>query len=100
MAGRHVTKSRRVYVGDRRWTIQHVRYPRDRDGDCDWSSRRIRVADNLRGLPLMDALLHELLHAFLGPAYSEEAVNDIASTAAGLLDAEGFRQADDHEEGD
>jgi hypothetical protein len=98
MAGRHVTKSRRVYVGDRRWTIQRVRYPRDRDGDCDWSKRLIRLADSLVGVQLLDALLHELLHARFGDL-AEDVVDEFASTAAGILDSEGFKQADDHEEG-
>lgn len=98
MAGRHVTKSRRVYVGDRRWTIQHVRYPRDRDGDCDWSRRVIRIAANLSGIQFLDALLHELLHARF-PDLAEDVVEEFASTAAAIADHEGFRQADDHEEG-
>ena len=97
MASKHATKTLRVYVGDRRWSISHVRYPRDRDGDCDWSKRQIRIAANLVGLQLMDALLHELLHARF-PDLSEDVVEELASTQAAILRREGFRQADDDDD--
>jgi len=45
----------------------------------------------------MDVLLHEILHARF-PDLSEETVEEVASTAAAILDAQGFRQADDHED--
>lgn len=98
MAQRKAVRSRRVYIGDRQWTIQHVqRLPKDCDGECNWNTRRIRVRSALRGIALMDTLLHELLHARFWDL-DEDAVNEFASTAAGILDREGFRQADDHEE--
>lgn len=89
---------RRVYIGDRQWTIQHVgRLPPDRDADCDWKARIIRVRSTLHGVALMDALLHELTHARFWDL-DESVVNEFASTAAAILDREGFRQPDDHEE--
>lgn len=88
----------RVCIGDRKWTIRHVgRLPPDRDGDCDWDARTIRVRSTLRGVKLCDILLHELLHARFWDL-SEEAVEEFASTAAAILHREGFRQPDDHEE--
>lgn len=98
MASRKAIRSRRVYIGERTWTIQHVPgLPSDRDGDCNWPKRRIRVRSTLRGVALMDALLHELLHARFWDL-DESVVNEFASTAAAILDREGFRQADDHED--
>jgi hypothetical protein len=91
---RHTTRSRRVYIGEKRWQISHVRYPRDRDGDCNWSKRLIRVAANLRGLHLADALIHEITHARF-PDLAEESVEEFASTVAGILAAEGLLQEDD-----
>ncbi len=86
---RHTVRSRRVYIGEKRWQINHVRYPRDRDGDCNWSKRVIRVAANLRGASLADALIHEITHARF-PDLSEETVDEFASTVAGILAAEGL----------
>lgn len=90
-------KPSRVYIGDKRWRIERVDYPRDREGDCDWEKRTIRVHQTMRGLALMDVLIHEILHARF-PDLCEDAVEEMASTAAAILDAEGFRQADDHED--
>lgn len=89
--------ARRVYIGECRWTIRYVDYPRDREGDCNWSKRTIRVHRNNRGVALMDVLLHEILHARF-PDLAEDTVEEVASTAAAILDAEGFRQAEDHED--
>lgn len=97
MANRRAVRPRRVYIGDRQWRIVRVDYPRDREGDCNWQKRTIRVHQSMSGLALMDVMLHEILHARL-PDLSEECVEEVASTAAAILDAEGFRQADDHEE--
>jgi len=94
---KHATKSRRVYIGETRWTIRHVRYPRDRDGDCDWAKRLIRVAANLRGLALADALVHEITHARF-PDLAEESVEEFATTVAGILEAEGLIADDEQEE--
>lgn len=85
----HAVRSRRVYIGEKRWQINHVRYPRDRDGDCDWAKRLIRVAANLRGLALADALIHEITHARF-PDLAEDSVEEFASTVAGILAAEGL----------
>lgn len=84
----------RVYIGDQLWRIRRVNYPRDRDGDCNWTTRTIRLHQNLHGLELLDTLLHELLHARF-PDLAEEAVEDYASTAAAIAHAARFRQPDD-----
>lgn len=89
--------STRVYIGAARWTIRRVDYPRDRDGDCNWQSRTVRLHQSLRGLALLDAILHELLHARF-PDLSEEAVEDYASTAAAVAYAANIRDPDDHED--
>lgn len=90
-------KKLRAYVDHQRWTIEHVRLRSDRHGECDWQKRTIRVHETLAGVALMDALLHELLHARFWDL-DEGAVNEFASVAAAILDREGFRQPDDHEE--
>lgn len=88
---------RQVHIGDRRWRIEHCKCPPDRDGDCNWELRRIRVHQTLRGVDLMRVLIHELLHARFWDL-DESAIDECGEVLSAVLDAEGFRQADDHEE--
>lgn len=88
---------RQVHIGDRRWRIEHAKCPADRDGDCNWDLRRIRVHRTLRGVDLMRVLIHELLHARFWDL-DETAIDECGEVLSAVLDAEGFRQADDHEE--
>lgn len=98
MANRKAVRSRRVYIGGKPWTIKHVSgLPTDREGDCDWDARTIRVRSTLRGVALLDALIHELLHARFWDL-DESSVTEFASTVAAIADREGFKQADDHED--
>jgi hypothetical protein len=93
---RRQRKQRTVYVGEQRWKILRKRLRND-DGQCDYNAKTIRIADTLHGVDLLDTLLHELIHA-RWPDLSEEAVAEFSETLSGVLDAEGFRQPDDHEE--
>lgn len=88
---------RRVFIGDRRWRIQHCKCPADRDGDCNWDLRRIRVHHTLEGRDLMRVLIHEILHARLWDI-DEAAIDEAGEVLSAVLDAEGFKQPDDHEE--
>lgn len=87
---------RTVYIGDQRWKISRSRRLRQDDGQCDYAAREIRICSTLSGLDLMDTLIHEVLHA-RWPDLSEDAVEELATTLAGILDAEGFRHAEDDE---
>lgn len=93
---RRQRKQRTVYVGDQRWKILRKRMRKD-DGQCDYNTQTIRIDDRLHGVDLLDTLLHELVHA-RWPDLTEDAVAEFSETASGLLDAEGFRQPDDHDE--
>lgn len=88
---------RQVHIGERRWRIDHTKCPADRDGDCNWDLRRIRVHNTLKGVDLMRVLIHELLHARFWDL-DESAIDECGEVLSAVLDAEGFRQADDHEE--
>ncbi len=92
-----VRKRRTVYVGDQRWKIQRNARLRDCDGKCDYKTRTIFLRAGLHGSDLLDTILHELIHA-RWPDLSEDAVCEFSETVSALLDAEGFRQPDDHEE--
>ena len=82
-------KRRTVYIGDKRWKLTRDRRLRGRYGDCDYAARTIRICSTLVGLDLLDTLIHEVIHA-RWPDLHEEAVEEVATTLAGILDAEGF----------
>lgn len=91
-------KRRTVYIGDARWKISaDKRLMPAKYGECDYGSRTIRLCASLAGLDLLDTLIHELIHA-RWPDLHEEAVEEFASTLAGIIHAEGFRHGDDHED--
>lgn len=90
-------KAIRVYINGQRWTITRTRVPPDRLGDCNWSTRTIRLAPSLVGVDLLDVLLHELIHARF-PDLAEHAVEDCATIAAHLADRAGFKHPDHEEE--
>jgi hypothetical protein len=92
-----MSRPKRVHIGDRFWRVHKTRVPADRDGDCNWELGRIRVRSSLRGIDLMRVLIHELLHARLWDL-DESVVTEFGEVVSAVLDAEGFRQADDHED--
>lgn len=83
-----------IYIGDQRWKICRDRRLRGKYGECDYGSRTIRICASLRGLDLLDTLIHELLHA-RWPDLHEQAVEEFAATLAGFLDAAGFQRQED-----
>lgn len=88
---------RTVYINEQRWKIVRAKIPADRLGDCDYETRTIRIADYLHGEAFLNTLCHEIIHARWYDL-DESAVLDIADTLAGIIHAEGFRCADDHDE--
>lgn len=93
-----MARRKAVYVGDQRWRIcRKAKTLPKWYGECDYETKTIRICRTLRGVDLMDTMIHELIHA-RWPDLAEEAVDEIATTLARILDAEGFRQDDDHED--
>lgn len=98
-----MAKRRRViYLGDAscnalsRWTLVPARLA-GVYGECDYDKKTIRIHHTLRGIELLDTLIHELIHA-RWPDLSEDAVEEFASTLAAIVDEHGFREPDDHED--
>lgn len=87
-------KRRTVYIGDSRWKIVRDQRLRGCYGECDYGTRTIRICSSLVGLDLLDTLIHEVIHA-RWPDLHEDAVEEVATTLAGILDAEGFRHGED-----
>jgi|694.fasta_scaffold75701_8 hypothetical protein len=88
-------RRRTVYIGDQRWKLERTRLRSDA-GQCDYTAKVIRLCSSLSGLDLLDTLIHELTHA-RWPDLSEDAVEEFATTLAGVIDAEGFRHGEDEE---
>ena len=87
-------RSRTVYIGGERWKVTRASRLRKNYGECHYAAKTIRICSTLRGLDLLDTLIHEVIHA-RWPDLSEEAVEEVATTLAGILDAEGFRHGED-----
>jgi len=83
----------RAKINGRNWDVEYANL-RSKDGDCDSPTtkrKKIRISKHLLRYPaaLMEALLHEGMHAAL-PDLSETAVDTIARDLARLLHKEGF----------
>jgi len=86
-----------IFIGNERWTIHRTsRLSTDRDGECDYSARTIRVRASLQGEELMEVIVHEMFHA-RWPDLSEEAVMEHAQEIAGTLYGLGFRHEEEHD---
>lgn len=87
----------RIFIGDQRWTIHRTKnLPPDRDGECDYTARTIRVRHTLQGEELLEVIVHEMFHA-RWPDLSEEAVGEHAQEIAGVLYSFGFRHEEEHD---
>jgi len=88
-------RRRTVYIGEQRWKLTRSRRTMPAFyGECDYASRTITVCSTLHGIDLLDTLIHEVIHA-RWPDLSEEAVLEVATLLAHVIDAEGFTDADD-----
>jgi len=93
MARRRAT----IYIGDQRWTIHRTKnLSPDRDGECDYAAKTIRVRATLQGEELLEVVVHEMFHA-RWPDLSEEAVGEHAQEIAGTLYGLGFRHEEEHD---
>jgi hypothetical protein len=84
--------AKRITICGKHWGLRYIPM-RKTDGECDHPSvchKEIRIACRLRRFPRAwtDALIHEILHAAHWEL-SEEAVDQLASDIARILDAEG-----------
>jgi len=67
------------------WTVQTCRVPASIHGDCDYTRKRIRVSNKLKGRDFADTIIHELIHARWADL-SEEAVAEFATEIACCLE--------------
>jgi len=82
--------ARTARINGQRWRIDRSKKLLPKlYGRCDYSQRLISVCRSLSGVPLLDTLIHEVIHASW-PDLSEEAGVAVASTLAAIITKEGF----------
>ena len=82
-------------IDGKRWLLRFTRLKGDAAGWTffDNSARpRILIDERLRGGTRLETIVHELLHASLGPTISEEAVTEAAKVIRRTLWNLGYRE--------
>lgn len=77
-----------VTIDGKRWLLRFTRLTGDAAGWTffDNSARpRILIDEKLRGWTRVETILHEILHASLGPNISEEAITEAAKVQRRVL---------------
>lgn len=83
-----MARDHHVKIDGKRWLLRFTKLVGDAAGWTffDNSARpRILIDDKLRGWTRVETILHEILHASLGPNISEEAVNEAAKVQRRVL---------------
>ena len=87
-----------VTIDGKRWLL---RFTRLKGGAAGWTyfdnakRPRILIDEKLRGGTRLETIVHELLHASLGPTISEESVTEAARVIRRTLWSLGYREVTD-----
>ena len=87
-----------VTIDGKRWLLRFTKLKGDAAGWTffDNSARpRILIDTRLRGGTRLETILHELLHASLGPNISEEAITEAAKVQRRVLTMLGYKEVTD-----
>jgi hypothetical protein len=90
-----VAEDHQITIDGKRWLLRFTRLKGDAAGWTffDNSARpRILIDERLRGGGRLETIVHELLHASLGPTISEEAVTEAAKVIRRTLWNLGYRE--------
>lgn len=90
-----MAEDHQITIDGKRWLLRFTRLKGDAAGWTyfDNSARpRILIDDRLRGGTRLETIVHELLHASLGPTISEEAVTEAARVVRRTLWNLGYRE--------
>jgi len=90
-----VAEDHQITIDGKRWLLRFTRLKGDAAGWTffDNSARpRILIDERLRGGGRLETIVHELLHASLGPTISEEAVTEAAKVVRRTLWNLGYRE--------
>ena len=87
-----------VTIDGKRWLL---RFTRLKGGAAGWTyfgnakRPRILIDEKLKGGTRLETIVHELLHASLGPTISEESVTEAARVIRRTLWSLGYREVTD-----
>lgn len=87
-----------VTIDGKRWLLRFTRLNGDAAGWTFFESAkrpRILIDERLRAGARLETIVHELLHASLGPTISEESVTEAARVIRRTLWALGYREVND-----
>ena len=87
-----------VTIDGRRWLLRFTRLKGDAAGWTFFPNAarpRILIDERLRGGARLETIVHELLHASLGPTISEESVTEAARVIRRTLTTLGYREVRD-----
>jgi hypothetical protein len=87
-----------VTIDGRRWLLRFTRLKGDAAGWTFFPNAarpRILIDERLRGGARLETIVHELLHASLGPTISEESVTEAARVIRRTLTTLGYKEVRD-----
>ena len=87
-----------VTIDGKRWLLRFTKLKGDAAGWTFFDNAkrpRILIDENLRGGTKLETIVHELLHASLGPTISEESVTEAARVIRRTLWTLGYREVQD-----
>ena len=89
-----MAKDHQVTIDGRRWLLRFTRLRGGAWGWTYWDETRpkILIDDRLKGGGKLETIVHELLHASLGPTVSESAVTEAAKVVRRTLWSLGYRE--------
>jgi len=86
-----------VTIDGKRWLLRFTKLKGDAAGWTYFDNAkrpRILIDETLRGGQRLETILHELAHAVLGPAISEESITELARVQRRVLKMLGYREGD------
>jgi hypothetical protein len=93
-----VAEDHHITIDGKRWLLRFTTLTGDAAGWTFFENSarpRILIDDKLRGGTKLETIVHELLHASLGPTISEESVTEAARVIRRTLVALGYREVRD-----
>lgn len=89
-----------VTIDGKRWLLRFTKLTGDAAGWTFFDNAkrpRILIDQNLAGGARLETILHELAHAVLGPAISEESITELARVQRRVLTMLSYKEAKDGE---
>ena len=89
-----------VTIDGKRWLLRFTALKGDAAGWTFFDNAkrpRILIDQNLRGGQRLETILHEIAHAVLGPAISEESITELARVQRRVLTMLHYREIKDGE---